>query len=383
VLYGVNERLYLWRADQIVDLYALAGVEPTVWHPMRHAYLSKSVVAFTHRLAGTMAYTADGVIHRLNAGRYGLVWGVNDQGDVIGFFADFADAYYKDDGQAFVWRNGRMRFLDLPGVRSYAWNINNAGDIVGHDHLDLWPGNSDRTYLVRRGRVREIGLGTSLTDAPWILETALSEDGQVAFNGFDWSTGKNLWLYREPVTAVPDLYSAVQGAALSIDADAGVLANDLGASVTARLKAKPKNGSLSLQSDGAFTYTPSAGFLGVDSFTYAATSDEGLSKPVTVRIQVVGVNSPPAASAPDTTVMANPWDGTTVTVRASATDANDPVETLTYEWTKDGQTLCVGPKLVTSLEPGVHVFTVTVRDPHGASPTATATITVIPWETPF
>src|SRR5207302_1728495 len=53
----------------------------------------------------------------------------------------------------------------------------------------------------------------------------------------------------------------------------GVLANDTdpdGDALTAVLATSPAHGALTLNADGSFTYTPSAGFSGSDSFTYQA-----------------------------------------------------------------------------------------------------------------
>ena len=43
-----------------------------------------------------------------------------------------------------------------------------------------------------------------------------------------------------------------------------------GRNVVAVLENGPSNGSLTLNADGSFTYTPSAKFFGTDSFTYFA-----------------------------------------------------------------------------------------------------------------
>ena len=57
----------------------------------------------------------------------------------------------------------------------------------------------------------------------------------------------------------------------------GALANDNGngLALTATLVNPPTNGTLSLNPDGSFTYTPNAGFTGIDSFDYQATDSNG------------------------------------------------------------------------------------------------------------
>jgi PKD repeat protein len=88
-------------------------------------------------------------------------------------------------------------------------------------------------------------------------------------------------------SAGPDNYSTPQDVALTVAAP-GVLANDTdpdGNALTAQLVSSTPNGTVSLQSDGSFTYTPSAGFTGDDLFSYTA-SDGSLTSTATVTITV-------------------------------------------------------------------------------------------------
>ena len=74
-----------------------------------------------------------------------------------------------------------------------------------------------------------------------------------------------------------------------------VLANDAtGGTRTASVLNGPANGSLTFQPTGEFIYTPSAGYLGTDSFTYQATINGVVSDPATVHLNVV--QAPPVAS---------------------------------------------------------------------------------------
>ncbi len=60
--------------------------------------------------------------------------------------------------------------------------------------------------------------------------------------------------------------------------------------------AGPTNGIVELNSDGTFTYTPSANFFGRDSFTYEVSDSNGGTAQATVIIDVVAVNDAPVAS---------------------------------------------------------------------------------------
>jgi hypothetical protein len=90
-------------------------------------------------------------------------------------------------------------------------------------------------------------------------------------------TGMNV-----PPVAVNDAYSITErdfssDPSLTETAATGVLANDtspIGDPLTASLLTGPLHGTVSLSSNGAFTYTPNTGYLGPDSFTYAATDPQ-------------------------------------------------------------------------------------------------------------
>ncbi|MEX0713607.1 MAG: Ig-like domain-containing protein [Pirellulales bacterium] len=68
----------------------------------------------------------------------------------------------------------------------------------------------------------------------------------------------------------------------------GVLANDTdadGDDLEAQLVSGPTRGTLDLNADGSFTYTPGATFEGIDTFTYVATDGVDDSDPATVTIE--------------------------------------------------------------------------------------------------
>jgi len=69
-------------------------------------------------------------------------------------------------------------------------------------------------------------------------------------------------------------------------------------SLTATKVTNPANGVLTLNVDGSLAYTPNAGFVGTDSFTYNAVNAFGFSNIATVQISVVAANpSAPVANA--------------------------------------------------------------------------------------
>ena len=95
---------------------------------------------------------------------------------------------------------------------------------------------------------------------------------------------------RRPVADGDPQPRSKAGAAVVVAAP-GVLANDADGdsdTLTAVKASNPAHGTVTLSTDGAFTYVPTAGFRGNDSFTYQA--DDGLlrSTPATVFLQVNG-----------------------------------------------------------------------------------------------
>jgi hypothetical protein len=96
-----------------------------------------------------------------------------------------------------------------------------------------------------------------------------------------------------PVAAADD-YTTHQDLAMTIDAP-GVLSNDTDANsdpLTASKLSDPTHGTVTLHSDGSFTYTPSSGYKGDDAFSYRAYDGALYSSTATVTIHV-SVATPP------------------------------------------------------------------------------------------
>ncbi len=77
---------------------------------------------------------------------------------------------------------------------------------------------------------------------------------------------------------------------LNTPLNANVLTNDSdpdGDAITAHLATNPAHGNLSLNPDGSFTYSPAAGFLGTDSFTYFDNDGVLNGNTATVNLNVV------------------------------------------------------------------------------------------------
>ena len=104
---------------------------------------------------------------------------------------------------------------------------------------------------------------------------------------------------NDPPAAGNDSYTIDEDAVLNVAAP-GVLANDSdveGSTLVALRLSGPSNGTLALNANGSFTYTPNANFSGVDSFTYSANDGVASSSAATVTITVTAVNDVPVAAA--------------------------------------------------------------------------------------
>ena len=95
--------------------------------------------------------------------------------------------------------------------------------------------------------------------------------------------------------AYADVFSAAQNTPLSVGAP-GVLTNDTGiptpTAVAIAGGATAQGGTVTLNTNGNFLYTPALGFTGVDTFNYTVTN--GLTPNDTAQV-TINVDAPPSA----------------------------------------------------------------------------------------
>lgn len=190
---------------------------------------------------------------------------------------------------------------------------------------------------------------------------------------------------NDPSVAVGDDYTTHVNAPLEVPAAGSVVLNDFdvdGDAVQfAGLSANPTHGSISFQADGTFRYTPQAGFVGADTFSYLVSDGQSVSAPGVVTIHVL--NDPPTANDDSFSV---PQDSgtTSLDVLANDTSAPDAGETLTITSVGVGSaggtiTSAGGTSIDYRPAPhftGTETFTYTVNDGTPGSD-ATATVAVI------
>ncbi|AHI29966.1 Ig-like domain-containing protein [Marinobacter similis] len=192
------------------------------------------------------------------------------------------------------------------------------------------------------------------------------------------------------VTAVTDL--TAQDDSFTLDEDAvltdTVAANDSttsGGALSYALATDVSNGSLTLNTNGSFSYTPTAHYHGPDSFTYTVTdSGSGESSTQTVSITVNSVDDPVTING-NTTGAGN--EDTTISGTLTASDNADGLTDGTYfTVSTDGTngTASIDPATgLWSYTPtadfsGSDSFTVTVTDDDGYTDTQVISVIVTP-----
>jgi len=114
---------------------------------------------------------------------------------------------------------------------------------------------------------------------------------------------------NRPPTVAGDSYSTPKATALDVGADRGLLAHASdsdGDSLIPALVTGPAHGTVSLNPNGSFTYTPATGYTGPDEFTFRVSDGTSTSASATVALTVF--NRRPAA-VPDTY---SGWQDTTL-----------------------------------------------------------------------
>ncbi len=220
-----------------------------------------------------------------------------------------------------------------------------------------------------------------------MMVTAIAIDFS-SFNTSEFSrnvavTGGN----QLPVALDDTGFTTTEGTPLTINVS-DLIANDSdvdGDTLTATIDMQPANGTVTDNSDGTFTYTPTGNLNGTDSFTYVVSDGNAGTATATVTIEVTPVNDSPVAlddSGFTTT------EGTPLTITASDLIANDSdVDGDTLTATIDMQpingTVTDNSDGTFTYTPtgnlnGTDSFTYVVSDGNGGTATATVIIEVTP-----
>lgn len=130
----------------------------------------------------------------------------------------------------------------------------------------------------------------------------LANDGE-----FDSNTAMvsiEVLLINSPPIAVDDSYSTLENQGIAINAENGVLANDLDPDndeLTSFLVSVSGKGTMILNTDGSFSYVPPSDFYGIDTFSYQAFDGIEFSNTAEIAILVESINEiiPPNAFTPN------------------------------------------------------------------------------------
>ncbi len=183
-----------------------------------------------------------------------------------------------------------------------------------------------------------------------------------------------------PITS-PDSYSTNEDTALTISAQQGVLANDSdpdsSGPLTASIASTPSLGSVSLSSDGSFSYTPNANAFGQDSFSYNAMDAEGLSTVEQVQITIVEANDPPVAIDDQASTGLN--QSVTISVLANDQDPDNGTLTVTSVSASAGNVTTDGTVVVFTPENnffGIATINYTISNDSGLTASAQVNVAV-------
>ncbi len=163
---------------------------------------------------------------------------------------------------------------------------------------------------------------------------------------------------------------------------ASVLTNDVGVDLFVKTydQVTTQSGSVVMQSDGTYLYTPPTNFSGIDTFTYTVQDSVGQTATATVRITVypVAIGDINSVASGVTLHVTNPSNG------LLDNDLGSGLSVITYDVTSTaGGSVSVNPDGTYSYTSfmgfsGIDTFSYTIKDSLGNTSTAIVTITVLP-----
>jgi VCBS repeat-containing protein len=126
-------------------------------------------------------------------------------------------------------------------------------------------------------------------------------------------------------TSVGGSFSTAEGSVLVASLSASDVDGDL---LRFQVAVAPSHGSLVLNPDGGFTYTPTGNYSGPDSFTYQVRDDDGGIANASVSLNVTPIDHAPTVVAP--LASQSVTDGATVTLNIAASFGDRDGQVLTY-----------------------------------------------------
>lgn len=197
--------------------------------------------------------------------------------------------------------------------------------------------------------------GDTITYDVNISNTGAADAENVTFNDtIDPNTTLVPGSLKVSPLAFADSYNATKDIALNISAP-GVLSNDTGTpsptAVAIVAGGTSQGGTVTLQTNGSFSYTPPSGFTGTDSFTYTVTN--GLTPDDTATVTINVDEGPAVTTTSPANLATNVATNTNITINFS-----EPVNATTGSFTVEcpvgspqGFTLSASPAASFTLDP--------------------------------
>ena len=249
----------------------------------------------------------------------------------------------------------------------------------------------------------EDGLTAELVTGPAHGQVTLNANGSFSYQGSANYAGPDSFTYRlRDGVAVSAAATVMIEVANTAPAAAGhefttphdsALAGSLSAGcydaeidpLTYRLIAAAAHGTVVIQSNGSYTYTPTAGYVGADSFTYVV--NDGVVDSDTATVALAVTNTPPRAAGDEFVLshgqtlsgnlLANDWDAQGDTLSVSVFHTFNPqTDGITLTWQGNGSFALTPPAAFA----GVLKFSYSVFD--GAQWSAPAAVQAIFTDTP-
>jgi VCBS repeat-containing protein len=348
-------------------IYLQTALVPSSTHRTQHGTLTISYSDFisgapTSRRVSSILYTPDPDYHGPDVFRYYVASGFNDGWNLSDFTGTVAiDVRPVADAPKAVLDLAATGYDQPITIDLIANDTDAEGDIdpttVGRDpdpcrnqqfKPPSCPDSDSGWDLLARGTWVSNGDGTvTYTPAPGNTQT-----GEFPYQVCDRTGRCGYGLVGVQVMSIaPDSYTTNEDVPLVVGAP-GVLGNDR-TGATATLGETTEHGTLALQADGSFSYTPDADFNGTDSFTYT-----NFGSTATVTIDVTAVNDQPVLFVNDWCDRSIPLivclteddrfgdEGDSVVLNGSLEDVEFDPGTLVVDW-GDGTTTtsaypCVG-----------------------------------------
>ncbi|WP_075082765.1 Calx-beta domain-containing protein [Mariniblastus fucicola] len=309
-------------------------------------------------------------------------------------FTGIADACGDEDTDIPISANITPNFVDQDGSETVT-SMALSGIPVGHtisDGTNSFTATSsvqsvditawDQSLLVYRANPNESGTFTIDLDVDWQDVGGGVTDTDSISTTFD--------VIVKPVNDVPvavdNNYTVLGNTTLNVPASTGLLVNDSdedGDALTVNTTpvSGPSNGSVTINSDGTFSYTPATGFSGTDQFVYQISDGNGgfdtatayieVSEPVTGPLNAVDdAETTDEETLVNINVMANdnlPFTGA-YNIQSTTPPSNGSILVNpdgTIDYTPDADFF------------GSDTFTYTLADASGRTSSATVTVTVL------